>query len=151
MERTRFAARIAWLGLLAFLFLAEYPADATEPPRIVHELDLNACEPIRIESAIMSVNAQRKTIMVAEKEIRLMDLGSENRRLKTVLLKLDGDPEQFEALKAGQLVQVEGFAHRDGFVAALKIKRISAVQESRRTSGTWKRSRSGMNASNAAR
>jgi hypothetical protein len=153
MKRTRFSATIYWLGLMFSLFFAHGSVHAAEPPQVVHELDMNACDPIRIEAAIMSVNVQRKTITVAEKEIRFMDVGTDDRRLKTALLQIDGDPEKFEALKVGQLVQVEGFAHRDGFVAALKIQRISAIQEKKREPGRepgkWKRSRSGMSASSA--
>ena len=78
----------------------------------------------------MSVNPKNKTLTVAEKEIRLMDVGSDDQRLKTALMNTDGKPEKIESFKVGHLVLVQGFEHPDGFIAASKIQKISAIQES---------------------
>jgi hypothetical protein len=116
------------------LLLITGAASAQESPKVVLELDFNDCEPFKLQGAIMSVNPGARTMTVAEKEIRLLDLGSDGGRLKTVLMHTDGKPEKFESFKAGQLVRVEGFEHPDGFVAAAKIQKIAAIQKSRKGS-----------------
>lgn len=78
----------------------------------------------------MSVNPKNKTITVAEREIRLMDVGADDQRLKTALMNTDGKPEKIESFKVGHLVLVQGFQHPEGFVAASKIQKINAIQES---------------------
>ena len=103
---------------------------AEEPSTIIYELDFNDCDSVKLQGAVMSVNPGNKTITVAEKEIRLMDVASNDQRLKTVLMNIDGKPEKMESFKVGQVVQVEGFEHPDGFVAASKIQKISTIQQS---------------------
>ena len=103
---------------------------AEEPSTIIYELDFNDCDSVKLQGAVMSVNHGNKTVTVAEKEIRLMDVASNDQRLKTVLMNIDGRPEKMESFKVGQVVQVEGFEHPDGFVAASKIQKISTIQQS---------------------
>jgi len=82
----------------------------------------------------MSVNLGNMTITVAGKENRLMDVEVDDQLLKTALMNTDGKPEKFESFKVGQLVRVQGFEHPEGFVAASKIQKINAIQESGKAS-----------------
>ena len=66
---------------------------------------------------------------MAEKEICLMDVSANGKRLASALLDVDGNPEPLTAFKKGDLVLVEGFAHPNGFVAASIIQKIKAVAE----------------------
>jgi hypothetical protein len=134
MKRIRFSSTVLKLGLISCLSCIHSVTYAQEPPKIVLELDFNECDTVRLQGAIMSVNPGNRTITVAEREIRMLDIGSDDRRLKTVLMHTDGKPERLESFKAGQLVRVEGFEHPDGFVAAAKIQKISAFQGGRKES-----------------
>lgn len=130
MKPTRFTLALFCLALMAGTLVIGRPTWAEELPKIIRELDFNDCDPVKLQGVVMSVNRGNMTITVAEKEIRLMDIGPDDQRMKTVLLNLDGKPEKIESFKAGQLVQVEGFEHPDGFVGASKIQKISAIKES---------------------
>ena len=105
----------------------------TEQFPVLRELDFDACEPVRYQAKISEVNRAEGTLTVAEKEIYLMDVSANSKRLSTALLDLGGKPEPLTAFKKGDLVLIEGFAHPKGFVAALKIQKIQAVTE-RKTS-----------------
>jgi hypothetical protein len=134
MKPNRFSPAVFWLGLMICLLGLNSLTFAQEPPKIIHELDFNDCDPVKLQGAVMSVNLGNMTITVAEKEIRLMDVGSDDQRIKTVLMNIEGKPEKMESFKVGQLVRVEGFAHPEGFVAASKIQKINAIQETRKAS-----------------
>jgi hypothetical protein len=134
MKPTRFTLALFCLALMAGTLVIGRPTWAEELPKIIRELDFNDCDPVKLQGVVMSVNRGNMTITVAEKEIRLMDIGPDDQRMKTVLLNLDGKPEKIESFKAGQLVQVEGFEHPDGFVAASIIQRINSIQETRKAS-----------------
>jgi hypothetical protein len=130
MKTIRFATMSFWLGFMTCLLGLNSLICAEEPPTIIYELDFNDCDSVKLQGAVMSVNPGNMTITVAEKEIRLMDVASNDQRLKTVLMNIDGKPEKMESFKVGQVVQVEGFEHPDGFVAASKIQKISTIQQS---------------------
>jgi len=130
MKTIRFSAVVFWLGFMISLLGLNSSTCAQEPPQIIYELDFNDCDLVKLQGAVMSVNPKNKTITVAEKEIRLMDVGADDQRIKTALMNTDGKPEAIESFKVGHLVRVEGFEHADGFVAASKIQKISAIQES---------------------
>lgn len=121
-----------FLGVTLVLFLCAVSGFSSETPDehyILRNLDFDVCDPVRFQAKIAEANPARGTLTVAEKEIRLMDVGSDNSRLETALLGLDGKAEQFTAFKKGDLVLVEGFSHPKGFVAASKIQKIPAVTE----------------------
>ena len=130
MKTIRFSTVIFGLGLMTCLLGPNGLTCAQEPPQIIYELDFNNCDPVKLQGTIMSVNPANKTITVAEKEIRLMDVGSDDQRLKTVLMNVEGKPEKMESFKVGHLVRVEGFEHPEGFIAASKIQKITAIKES---------------------
>lgn len=114
-----------------FLFAASgLASEKSTTSRTLTELDFDACEPFRVAARIMEANEK---LMVAEKEIRLMDVSSGGNRRTTALLDYEGKVESLAAFHKGDLVLVEGFSHPDGFVAASKIQKIHAVTETRKT------------------
>jgi hypothetical protein len=134
MKTTRFSTLVLWVGFVTCFFALSGLTGAEEPARIIHELDFNECDPVMIQGAVMSVNPKNRTITVAEKEIRLMDVGSDDQRIKTALINSDGKPEKMESFKIRQLVRIEGYEHPEGFIAASKIQKINAIQEVRKES-----------------
>jgi hypothetical protein len=128
MKKIRFSTAVIWLELMACLWGLDGLTRAEEPPKIIRELNYDECDPVRLQGAVMSVNLENTTITVAEKEIRLMDVGSDDQRIKTALMNTEGKPEKFESFKVGQLVQVDGFKHPEGFVSAASIQKIKAMQ-----------------------
>jgi hypothetical protein len=106
-----------------------FTAEKPNAPPVLRELDFDACEPVRYQAKISEVNRAEGTLTVAEKQIYLMDVSANSKRLSTALLDLGGKPEPLTAFKKGDLVLIEGFAHPKGFVAALKIQKIQAVTE----------------------
>jgi hypothetical protein len=134
MKTIPFSAVVLGLVIMRCLLGLNSLACAEEPPQIVYELNFDECDPLTLQGAVMSVNPKNKTITVAEKEIRLMDVGADDQRLKTALMNTDGKPEKIESFKVGHLVLVQGFEHPDGFIAASKIQKINVIQESGKAS-----------------
>jgi hypothetical protein len=136
MMPAHFFKKFALLGMATALLLGAPTVFAAENPNnspVLRELDFDACEPVRYQAKISEVSLAKGTLTVAEKEIFLMDVSANNKRLSTALLNLGGKPEPLTAFKKGDLVLIEGFADPRGFVAALKIQKIQAVNE-RKTS-----------------
>jgi hypothetical protein len=122
------------LGLLAFLGLWANPAwsaepQSQEPPSLVKKIDLDECDPITLRNKIMEVSPERGTLVVAEREVRGMDVETARRRIKTSYLNREGKPEARDAFRAGQYVLVEGYLHPDGYIAAALIQKIEKPVE----------------------
>jgi hypothetical protein len=81
----------------------------------------------------MEIRADHGSIVVAEREIREMDVETGGRRIKTVYLSLEGQPEAPAAFRVGQDVLVKGFLHPDGYVAAPEIKEMDQPREKKMT------------------
>jgi hypothetical protein len=121
------------VALFCFASMA-LSVEKAEESTSLSELDFNACDPARFQAKITEASPVKGTLSVAEKEIRLMDVVSNGRRLSTALLNVAGKPEPLAAFKKGDLVLIEGFAHPKGFVVALKIQKIKAVIEKKKSS-----------------
>jgi hypothetical protein len=87
-------------------------------------IDFNECEPYQIRAKIMDLHPENGTIVVAEKEIRALDVVAEGKPIKTEFLTMDGKPESLSAFSVGQYVWVKGVLHPDGFVAAFVVQKI---------------------------
>ena len=72
----------------------------------------------------MRVDAGKQTLLVAEKEVRLLEHYPEGRNLKTRLLDEEGKPAEFGTFKEGDTVLVLGYCDSDGHVYAMKIQRV---------------------------
>jgi hypothetical protein len=92
-------------------------------------IDFNECEPYQIRARIMDLHPENGTIVVAEKEIRALDVVAEGKPIKTEFLTMDGKPESPSAFSVGQYVWVKGVLHPDGFVAAFVVQEIVKPRE----------------------
>jgi len=119
---------------LAALGLGLSPVDAAEKERQafstrVTAIDFDECRPYQIREKIMALHPENGTIVVAEREIRALDVVAEGAPIKTEFLTLDGKPESPSAFSVGQYVWVKGVLHPDGFVAAFVVQKIVKPQE----------------------
>lgn len=132
MMPVHFFRKLVFLGMTTVLLWgasAGFAAEKLEKPVVLGELDFDACEPVRYQVKITEINRAKGTLTAAEKEIYLLDVSADGKRLSTALLNLDGKAEPLTAFKKGNLVLIEGFAHPRGFVAASKIQKIHSVTE----------------------
>ena len=95
----------------------------------VTAIDFDECEPYQVRAKIMDRHPENGTIVVAEREIRALDVAAGGKPIKTEFLTLDGKPELPSAFSVGQYVWVKGVLHPDGFVAAFVVQKIVKPQE----------------------
>jgi len=120
--------------VLAAVGLGLSPVDAAEKESNafatrVTAIDFDECEPYQVRAKIMELHPENGTIVVAEKEIRAMDVTAGGNSIKTDFLTLDGKPELPSAFSVGQYVWIKGVLHPDGFVAAFVVQKIVKPQE----------------------
>jgi hypothetical protein len=114
---------------LAAVGLGLSPVDAAEKESKalltrVTAIDFNECEPYQVRAKIMDLHPEKGTIVVAEREIRALDVAAGGKPIKTEFLTIDGKPESPSAFSVGQYVWVKGVLHPDGFVAAFVVQKI---------------------------
>ena len=119
---------------LAAVGLGLPPVDAAEKESKalstqVTAIDFNECEPYQVRAKIMDRHPENGTIMVAEREIRALDVAAGGKPIKTEFLTMDGKPESPSAFSVGQYVLVKGVLHPDGFVAAFVVQKIVKPQD----------------------
>ncbi|MFO7709688.1 MAG: hypothetical protein R6V84_16090 [Desulfobacterales bacterium] len=122
------AAALAVVGLTSAEAADREPGGQPPAGRII-AIDLDACEPFEVRTMIMEVRRERGTLVVAEREIRELEAMVGGHPLKTEFLNLEGKPEPMAAFRVGQYVEVKGFLHPDGYVAALQVQKIAKPQE----------------------
>jgi hypothetical protein len=135
MMPVHFFKKLILLGVtlnLLWSAAAGFAAEKPDKTSVLRELNIDACEPVRYQAKITEVNHAKGTLTVAEKQIRLMDVGANGNRLVTALLGVDEKAEPFAAYKKGDLVLIEGFSHPEGFVAAWKIQKIREITEKKK-------------------
>lgn len=122
-------------------------------PGLLTSLNPDECEPFQARTLIMEIHREKGTLVVAEREIHALDTVVNGKPLKTEFLGQDGKPEGVGAFRVGQYVNVEGFLHPDGTVAALVVQKITKppatkfvyrpVAESAKKAGLKNKRRSG--------
>lgn len=117
------------LMIMAVIGLSVNPAWSADPPPkevagILQAIDFDECEPVDIRAKIMDVRADRGTLVVAEREIRDIDVDDGGRRVKTAYLNIDAKADTRNAFRVGQYVRVKGVLHPDGYVAAFTVQKI---------------------------
>ena len=115
---------VALFGLLPSSLCAAAPEPDKEASIAVTTIDLNECEPVLIRSRIMEVHLTKGTLVVAEREVREMDVTSGGQQVKTAYLTIEGQPELRAAFRVGQYVMVKGFQHPNGYIAAAVVQKI---------------------------
>jgi hypothetical protein len=113
-----------FFGLLTSSLWAAAPEPDKEPLMCVKTIDFDECEPVLIRSKIMDVHSRKGTLVVAEREVREMDVASGGERVRTAYLTIEGKPELRAAFRVGQYVMVKGFQHPDGYIAASVVQKI---------------------------
>jgi hypothetical protein len=118
---------------LAAVGLGLPPVDAAEKESKalstrVTAIDFNECEPYQVRAKIMGLHPENGSILVAEREIRALDVNAGGKPIKTEFLTMDGKPESPGAFSVGQYVWVKGVLHPDGFVAAFVVQKIVKPQ-----------------------
>jgi hypothetical protein len=121
---------------LAAVGLGLSPVDAAEKESKalstrVTAIDFDECVPFQIRAKIMELHPENGTIVVAEKEIRALDVTAGGKPIKTEFLTMDGKPELPSAFSVGQYVWIKGVLHSDGFVAAFVVQKIVKPQEAK--------------------
>jgi hypothetical protein len=122
--------------MLAAVGLGLPPVDAAEKESKalstrVSAIDFNQCEPFQVRAQIMDLHPENGTIVVAEREIRALDVAAGGKPIRTEFLTMDGKPESPSAFSVGQYVWVKGVLHPDGFVAAFVVQKIVKPQEAK--------------------
>jgi hypothetical protein len=123
---------------LAAVGLGLPPVDAAEKeshglPSPVTAIDFDECEPYQIRDKIMALHPNNGTIVVAEREIRVLDVVAGGQAIKTEFLAMDGKPELPSTFGVGQYVWVKGVLHPAGYVAAFVVQKIVKPQEEKFT------------------
>lgn len=95
----------------------------------VTAIDFDVCEPYQVRAKIMELHPENGTIVVAEREIRALDVTAGGKPIKTEFLTMDGKPESPSDFSVGQYVWIKGVLHPDGFVAAFVMQKIVKPQE----------------------
>jgi hypothetical protein len=106
------------------LFAAFTPARASELPVTVGDTGIEIGDRLRIRAKIMRVDQGNQTLLVSEKEVRLLEHYPEAPNLKTRLLDEEGKPAAFGSFKQGETVLVLGYSDSAGHVYAMKIQRV---------------------------
>jgi hypothetical protein len=135
--RTRFDWLAAAAAILACIALAPGPAVARDKPNpkstVLTQIDFDDCDPFQVRAKVMEADPLADTFVVAEKEIRRIDIGSGEKALRTVHLDREGQAEPSGRYRAGEYVVVKGWLHPEGFVAASSIQRIAKPAEEKQT------------------
>ena len=87
-------------------------------------IDIDKSDSIKLQSTIMEIDVSRGILIVAEKEIHIVDLLIEGHQFKTVLHNVKGKPVLFESFHVGKRVYVEGLELEGDRVAASMIQHV---------------------------
>ena len=98
-------------------------------------IDLNKSEAATLQATIMQIDAAKGILIVAEKEIHIVDLLIDGHQLKTALLNVEGKSAAFESFQVGQRVHVEGIEFERDRVAATVIQHLPSRQAHRQPRG----------------
>jgi hypothetical protein len=107
--------------LLAAVLLFALQTDSPADDENGHLFDFDSLEPVRYRAPVMDLELERKRLTVAEREIRLLDMVVRGREIKTRLVDGAGVPVELGLFRPGQVVEVEGYLHPEGYVLALSI------------------------------
>lgn len=104
----------------AFFDVALLPAQSAKRLNI----DLNRADSIKLRATIMEIDAAGGILIVAEKEIHIVDLVIDGHQFKTELRNAQGKSVPLESFHVGKRVHVEGIEFERDRVAASVIQHI---------------------------
>jgi UDP-2,3-diacylglucosamine pyrophosphatase LpxH len=85
-------------------------------------IDLNKSDSAKLQATIMEIDAAKGILIVAEKEIYIVDLLIEGHQFKTALRNVEDKSVPFESFHVGQRVYVAGIEFERDRVAASLIQ-----------------------------
>ncbi len=95
-------------------------------------IDLDRGEFVKIQARIMEIDAAGNFIVVAEKEIHIVDMVIDGHQFKTALRNEQGRRVPLESFHAGKRVYVEGIEFERDRVAASVIQHSAPAQARRK-------------------
>jgi hypothetical protein len=110
--------RAVLLLSLAILWL---PHPAQAELQAITPADLRFSEPFEITATIMEIDYGKDLLIVAEREIYVVDFLMGKKAIQTKLSDADGEALLFDALKRGQKVRVSGIQLPDGRLIAAEL------------------------------
>jgi hypothetical protein len=113
------------LAIPVILLWCPDPSGAASQPITPEALRYSG--PFEITSRIMEIDYEKKLLVVAEKEIHVVDITVGGEHLLTLVSDAEGEPLLLDALTRGQTVRVQGIELPDGRVLAELIQ-ITAGQ-----------------------
>lgn len=111
--------------------LIEVPSSTAQTESEIR-IDLNKGKFIKIQATIMEIDAAGKFIVVAEKEIHIVDTLIDGHQFKTALRNEQGRQVPFESFHIGKRVYVEGIEFERDRVAASVIQDSAPAQAHRK-------------------
>jgi hypothetical protein len=134
MKAIRLTPVLIAASLMLLVCAGADPAGAREKEKTVGkvlltELDFDACDPFETRGPVMEVDPAADTLVVAEREIRPMDVKAGERTIRTAYLDTEGKPLGHSIFHRGQLVRVKGWLHDEGFVAAASIQLLAKLPQ----------------------
>jgi hypothetical protein len=118
------ACKVVLAAVLLFSAFTYAALAASELPVTIGNEGIEIGDRLRIRSKIMRVDADKQTLLISEKEVRLLEHFPESHTLKTRLLDAEGKPAEFGSFKEGEMVLVLGYSDPQGHVYAMKIQRV---------------------------
>ena len=136
MNKTHLLKWGLWVMLTMIIVVYWCPAPSKAASDPVTPEAIKYSGPLDITASIMEIDLGKNMLIVAEKEIYVVDLIVGAEHFLTVLSDVEGGPVALEALDRGQTVQVRGLQLPDGRVLAEQIQ-ISVDRSPRKqTSGS---------------
>ena len=110
--------------LIILLVILLWPLICGASSKPISEADLDNADPVELRSPIMAIDYAKGTLVVAEKEVMIIDLMIGNERFTTQVTNAAGDAISFGSLAIGQNVMVQGLKLGDGRVLAALVQQL---------------------------
>ena len=111
--------------------LIEVPISTAQTENEIN-IDLDKGKFVKIQATIMEIDPAGIFIVVAEKEIHIVDMVIDGHQFKTVLRNEQGRRVPLESFHAGKRVYVEGIEFEADRVAASVIQHLAPAQARRK-------------------
>jgi len=122
MNNLHFLKRFFGVLLAIPVILLWWPSQSAAASQQITPEALRYSGPFEVTSRIMEIDPDKGLLVVAEKEIYVVDLTVGGEHLSTHLSDAEGEPLSFDALSSGQTVRVQGIELPDGRVLAELIQ-----------------------------
>ena len=110
--------RLVGAVLMICLIVIGLPHLARAKSKAILPADIRFGEPFEVTATIMEIDYGKNLLIVAEREIYLVDLWAGKQAIKTKLSDANGQTILFDALERGQKVRVSGMQLPDGRMIA---------------------------------